>query len=263
MRTNPNQRSALTTFSLVPALSLMKKKSRWAFRVTIEVHVVASWCPCLVMESGPVFFVAWVVWSWTCFGPWGDEQERTTCQCQAAEDQRPNEIKAKKCGWGETHQLQSCCMLLQIIFVIVIWISVLPGQLKQQRPLSTKSSGSMHSLGSTSSASSSSIQGVNPDRRRRVKSAAPGLRSRANERENDVPEDLQEASPASNHDDELPMPQKPTGSDRFKVKPLECVTQFTNDMKEMNSMEDDFKRNALELQRKLGISPEGMVYWVD
>ena len=44
------------------------------------------------------------------------------------------------------------------------------------------------------------------------------------------------------------------------IKQPESVTQLVNDLDRMNMMEDDFKKAAVSLQRKLGIPGDAMVY---
>ena len=47
---------------------------------------------------------------------------------------------------------------------------------------------------------------------------------------------------------------------RVKIQKPDFVVDYENDVQKMNDMEEDFKRTALLLQKKLGINDAGTVY---
>ena len=68
--------------------------------------------------------------------------------------------------------------------------------------------------------------------------------------------DLTDGHSRQQNDQEQPNPPPM----KIKIRPPESVTKFTDDMHRMNAIETDFKKTTMELQKKLGISPEGLIY---
>ncbi|ELT95791.1 hypothetical protein CAPTEDRAFT_221045 [Capitella teleta] len=63
-------------------------------------------------------------------------------------------------------------------------------------------------------------------------------------------------APKSQPSNQNQAPRKPIP----KILPPESVVEFTNDVQQMNELEDNFKRSAVELQKRLGIPSAGLVF---
>lgn len=73
---------------------------------------------------------------------------------------------------------------------------------------------------------------------------------------------LSAASDTDNKDRFIDEYQKPSITVRIRsaVKRPECINTFAEDEQKMADMEEEFRKTALKLQKKLGIENSGLVY---
>ena len=66
---------------------------------------------------------------------------------------------------------------------------------------------------------------------------------------------------ADSQEEEILTNEKPPMS--VKVKKGHPMDKFMNDLRMIDEMEQNFKKSAIDLQKRLGIETDGFVYWTD